>query len=80
MSKTFKAKFYVQNVQSFTDPQGKKLCEKVTLAPIQSSDPNSPNYSFSQYTPSGGIEMTITNPDLWGNVVGTYLIDFTPAE
>jgi hypothetical protein len=35
----------------------------VNLNPVYSSDPDSPNYSFSKWTPSGQISLTITNPD-----------------
>ena len=34
----------------------------VKLNPVYSSDPDSPNYSFSKYTPSGEISLYITNP------------------
>jgi hypothetical protein len=40
--------------------------ENVMLHPVYSSDPNSPNYSFSQATPSGQVQMIISNPDAWG--------------
>lgn len=36
---------------------------EVYLRPVYSSDPESPNYSFSKYTPNGDLHLTITNPD-----------------
>lgn len=50
------AKFKVQNVNDFGSYR------QVALAPVYSSDKESPNYSWSQATPSGKLEMTITNP------------------
>lgn len=35
----------------------------VGLAAVYSSDPDDPNYSFSQATPAASLSMTITNPD-----------------
>lgn len=35
---------------------------RVKLSPVYSSDKSDPNYSWSQATPSGSIELTITNP------------------
>lgn len=35
----------------------------VALAAVSSSDPDDPNYSWSQATPAGGCSLTITNPD-----------------
>lgn len=50
------AKFKVQNVNDYG------TYRQVFLNPVYSSDPASPNYSWSQATPSGKLEMTITNP------------------
>lgn len=56
-----------------------RWAKTVTLKPVYSSDPADPNFSYSQATPSGSIELTITNPaaaDAF--VVGsTYDVDFT---
>ena len=35
--------------------------ESFTAAPVYSSDPNDPNKTFSDATPSGKIELSITN-------------------
>lgn len=50
------ARFKVGNVNDFGQYR------QVVLSPVYSSDKESPNYSWSQYTPSGKLEMTITNP------------------
>lgn len=50
------AKFKVHQVNDFGSYR------QVHLAPVYSSDKASPNYSWSQATPSGKLEMTITNP------------------
>ncbi len=50
------AKFKVQQVNDYGGYR------QVFLSPVYSSDKTSPNYSWSQATPSGKLEMTITNP------------------
>lgn len=35
----------------------------VIANPVYSSDKTSPNYSWSQWTPSGELKLCITNPD-----------------
>ena len=84
MSK-IRAKFRVHNVSPQEAPNtdgGKtKYAERVQMSPVYSDDKTSENYSFSQYTPSGHIEMTITNPAAFGAFVEgqEVYIDFTPA-
>lgn len=50
----------------------------IHLAPVYSPDKNSPNYSWSQATPSGEIKLTITNPDAFNRfkVTKDYLVTF----
>ena len=50
------AKFKVSNVNDYG------AYRQVHLSPVYSSDKASPNYSWSQATPSGKLEMTISNP------------------
>lgn len=40
--------------------------EFVTFTPVYSDDKTSENYSWSKYTPSGKLEMSITNNACWG--------------
>ncbi len=58
------ARMCVEQVTSSGYPQ--KSCEQVRLRPVFSNDKESPNYSFSQATPSGVLELTITNTAAWG--------------
>jgi hypothetical protein len=74
--KKIRAKFRVTGIT------GEEGHETVTLKPVYSADPNSENYDYSKYTPSGSIEMTITNPDAFGffDLRREVLIEFTHAE
>jgi hypothetical protein len=55
---------------------------KVTLQPVYDSDPASPNHSFSRATPSGQVELTITNPAAFDQfIIGqTFDVDFTAID
>lgn len=55
---------------------------QVQFAPVYSSDPDSPNYSWSKYTPSGSLMLNITNPAAYEQfeVGKTYELTFTPVE
>jgi hypothetical protein len=79
---TIKAKVRVHNVsENHFGPENSKSGERVQMSPVYSDDPQSENYSFSQATPSGAIELNITNPDAFGffEVNKEYVVDFTPA-
>lgn len=56
------ARMQVWNVEKAITPDGVQNGENITLHPVYSSDPASPNYSFSQATPSGNVQMWISNP------------------
>jgi hypothetical protein len=60
------ARMQVWNVHKDKTADGVQMSESVTMHPVYSSDPASPNYSFSQATPSGQVQMFITNPDAFG--------------
>ena len=51
---TVTARFKVTKIEGDTGYRA------VTMAPVYSSDPTSPNYSFSQATPSGDITFNPT--------------------
>lgn len=55
---------------------------EVTLQPVYSDDHASPNYSWSQATPSGEVKMMITNPAAFEQfkIGGTYLLTFERVE
>lgn len=47
----------------------------VTMSAVYDSDPASPNYSFSQATPSASLTMSITNPAAFEQFVEGKLYD-----
>ena len=76
MNTTVTAKFSVTHVNDYG------TYRQVFLSPVYSSDKNSPNYSWSQYTPSGKLEMTITNPAAYEQFVPgkAFLMTFETVE
>lgn len=72
MSKTITAKFNVSSITKFGNGGG----TKVVLNAATTGDENK---EWSQYTPSGTIEMHITNPDAEFEF-GYYYLTFTKAE
>lgn len=56
----------------------------VTLQPVYSSGDgdDAANKEWSKWTPSGQIQLTITNPDAYKQfeLGKAYYVDFTPAE
>ncbi len=55
---------------------------QVKLQPVYSSDPKSENYSWSQYTPSGEITLSISNPaayNQFSEIGAEFLIDMWPT-
>lgn len=69
----FKARLTVQTV---TRQLGG---DELVLMPVYSSDPDDPNHSFSQATPSGKVELYVSNPALVGTFEPgkVYDVDFT---
>ena len=53
--------------------------EIVKLAPVYAE--NGPNKEWSKWTPSGSLEMTISNPDAQGQIKagGEYMIQISEA-
>jgi hypothetical protein len=64
--------FYKQN--GVVQTSGKQ----VRLRAVYSNDPASPNYSFSQATPTANLEMYINNPEAFDYFEGgaEYLLTF----
>lgn len=52
--------------------------KQVKLSAVYSNDPTSPNYSFSQATPTANVTMFISNPDAFAFFEGggEYLLTF----
>ena len=79
MMKRVRAKFSVSNI--LKDQYGNVV---VKLYAVYKGDESSPeNESFSNSTPSGSVELTITNPaasDFFEKLAGKYVyLDFTEA-
>ena len=78
-----RAKFYCQssvyNKGFVGDPEDKGN-EYVILAPVVCGSEE--NKSFSKWTPSGRLELSITNQNVFGKFVEgqEYYLDITPAE
>lgn len=70
---SLKARLSVQSVTDYGNYQS------VHLTAVHSNDPASPNYSFSKFTPSAELKLTVTNPDAFGFFVAgqSYDLEFT---
>ena len=70
-----KAKFICASVMVTKD------YDAVTFSAVYSTDPKSPNYTWSKYTPSGELRMTITNEAVRGvfKPGSEYLLSFEEA-
>lgn len=79
---TMRAKFQIQEVKAWGEPV---TGEQLTLIAVTSKpfdpDGNSEDNSFSRWTPSGKLEMSITNPNLLGifKQGQKFYLDFTEA-
>ena len=78
MNKSIRAKFYCNSVES--DEYG----ELVKLSAVYGNDDkdNEENNQFAESTPSGEVEMMISNPDAKGFIEEgkMYYLDFTEAK
>lgn len=56
-------------------------CRRVKLGAVYGSPDRPDNASWSKATPSGSIELSITNPDAYEQfkVGAEFFVDFTPA-
>ena len=77
-----RAKMKVQSVETFEGGMQKvkmsAVCGDKPFGPAGESEDN----TFARYTPSGSIELSITNPDLAGQLVAgqKLYVDFILAE
>ncbi len=82
-----RAKFQVQDLKPFfATPDGQTTQETVYLSAVTGKDPFGPNgesedNTYSRWTPTGSLSITITNPALFGKLkVGQkFYLDFTEA-
>ncbi len=77
MSRSIRAKFKAEEVTDYG--YGSK---RVKLSAVYSHDRNSEDNQFSNATPSGQIEMMVTNPDALDFIQPgkKYYVDFSPAD
>lgn len=78
MSNQIRAKFYVTGVDKSIPGY-----ERVNLSPvIGSRDASDENNSFSEATPSGSAQLSISNPGAHGFFIEgeEYYLDFSPAK
>ncbi len=75
-----RAKFFVASVENTTDVDGKILSQAVRLYPVYGE--TGENKEFWEATPTGLVEMTITNPRAFDRFAQgkSYYIDFTPTD
>lgn len=77
----FRAKMVVQSVEKFTN------VDSIKATPVSGKGPYGPqgeseDNTFARYTPSGSLQLSITNPDLVGKIQpgDTFYVDFTKVE
>ena len=75
MSTQFRAKIAINEVKKTA------WAETIVASPVYSGDKNSEDNTFSSATPSGNIELCVSNKDLWGkiNPGDVFYVDFTPV-
>ena len=78
---TVRAKFFINSVELFSSPPGSG-----TVKLVASNTKEGDNKDWSQWTPAGSIQMTVTNPeafkvfmDHFHSKQGFY-VDFNPIE
>ncbi|HEY0881192.1 MAG TPA: hypothetical protein VGD87_06670 [Archangium sp.] len=85
---TFRAKCRITGVHSFSDlhkdAEGKAAITQmqVTLQPVFGGGDDDANKQWSKWTPSGELRLSITNPEIFPELVNgrTFFVDFTPVE
>lgn len=78
-----RAKFFVSNIQNHQTGNPDDFYATVTLMPVFGTyGDGKENESWSRYTPSGEIRMSITNPAAVDalELGKAYFVDFTPAS
>lgn len=81
MSAVMRAKFYCSQVEGSDDKWEGEPYENLCFQPVV-GDGSKENESFSKYTPNGLLQMTVTNPNLIGQIkIGdVFYLDFTKVE
>ena len=70
------AKFFCSSVKVYSET------EEVILGAVYSDDPANPNHQWSKWTPSGILNINISNPDAQGQFIEgqEYMIRIEPAN
>lgn len=81
MTVTLRAKMRVNSVQS-TETQDIIDCHAVGLSSKYPDDGTDENNTYAKYTPEGSLNLTITNPDLLGqiNAGDELILDITSVD
>lgn len=82
-----RCKFQVQEVAQVAwhvitkKDEPKRYAERIKLNAVYGSEPGSENQSFSEATPSGTLEIFVTNPQVVGTFEpgGYYYLDLIPT-
>ena len=76
-----RAKFYCTGAEKSGEKWHGDPYEKLSFQPVVGYG-SEENKSFSKYTPSGSLEMTVTNPDLFGKIKSgdVFYLDFTAVS
>lgn len=71
----------IGNATSPYDPENTKI-RLVRFTPVYDADPSSPNHEWSEATPSGYIELYISNPAAFQafEMGKDYLLTFEPQQ
>ena len=82
---TFRAKCRITGVHDSINLSSKGVLpdsKTVTLQPVFGGDDDAANKQWSKWTPSGELRLTITNPEIFPELVigRTFFVDFTPVE
>lgn len=78
-----RAKFQVQRVEPYHLKDGSQTSEHVVLSPVfKDKDLEGENTKFWNATPSGQIDLYLSNPDAFGQLEKgkQFYVDFTAAD
>lgn len=79
---SIRAKFRVESIEDSADVDGRVFSRRITLRAVYSDDPAHENRAFWQATPTGFLDMSITNPAAFEQFErgAEYYIDFERAD
>ena len=78
---TLRAKMQAYQVSNTIDQNNQIESQQIKLQAVYSDDPSSPNTQWSKWTPSGSLDLTITNPNAFNKVLRgqEFYIDLIPV-